>query len=462
MHRKPLFWTLLAPLLAVALLPMLALGLWAWAAPAGAERGWGFVLLAGGGAALLAGGAAALLARALAAQVGRVREAAERLGSGELGTRVAVPGSRELDGLARAFNRMAGRLQQTLAASAQKQSELETVLAHMAEAVLVVDGQERVINLNPSAARLFGLRLEDVRGRYLMEVVRNADLIRFLGRTMAAPEAVTGQIALHREPEDRVLDAHGTLLRDAGGSAVGALLVLRDLTTLRKLEGMRKDFVANVSHELKSPLTAIQGFVETLQDGALDEPGEARRFLEIIARQVERLMAIVEDLLHLSRIEQEEERGEIELETLPLKPVLQAAIQDCEAKAADGSVRVELACEEALSADINAALLEQAVVNLLDNAIKYSADGREVRLSAMEQNGQLRISVQDHGKGIPARHLPRLFERFYRVDTARSRELGGTGLGLAIVKHIAQAHGGSVTVESRTGRGSTFAICLPR
>jgi two-component system phosphate regulon sensor histidine kinase PhoR len=213
---------------------------------------------------------------------------------------------------------------------------------------------------------------------------------------------------------------------------------------------------------LKSPLTAIQGFVETLQDGALDEPREARRFLEIIARQVERLMAIVEDLLHLSRIEQEEERGEIELETLPLKPVLQAAIQDCEAKAADGSVRVELACEEALSADINAALLEQAVVNLLDNAIKYSADGREVRLSAMEQNGQLRISVQDHGKGIPARHLPRLFERFYRVDTARSRELGGTGLGLAIVKHIAQAHGGSVTVESRTGRGSTFAICLPR
>lgn len=462
MRRKPLFWALLPFMLAAAMLPVLAGGWWVWGGLAGLGRqlgsGFGLLLV---GAALLGAALAALLAHRLGEELRHMTKAAEALGRGELEARMPVPNSHELGGLARAFNHMAGQLQISIGAITQKQDELETVLAHMTEAVLVVDDQERIINCNRSAARMFNLRLEDARGRYLVEMVRNAALIRFVADTMKAAEPVNRQISLQDGARDLVLDAHGTLLRDAAGKNIGALVVLHDLTDLRRLEGIRTDFVANVSHELKSPLTAIQGFVETLQDGALEEPRQARRFLEIISRQVERLMAIVEDLLHLSRIEQEEGRGEIATQNLPLRPVLQAAMQDCQAKAAEKHLQVELDCPEELTAAFNAPLLEQAVVNLLDNAIKYSPEQKPVRLAAQAEAAEVRISVEDQGSGIPARHLPRLFERFYRVDTARSRELGGTGLGLAIVKHIALAHGGRVAVESRPGRGSSFHIHLP-
>lgn len=462
MRRKPLFWALLPPILAAALLPVLAGGWWVWGGPAGLGRqlgsGFGLLLM---GAALFGAALAALLAHRLGKELLHMAHAAEALGRGDLEARMPVPDSHELGGLARTFNDMAGQLQQSIGVITQKQDELETVLAHMSEAVLVVDDQERIINFNRSAARMFHLRLEDARGRYLVEMVRNASLIRFLADTMNATEPVKSQFTFHDGSRELALDAHGTLLRDAAGKHIGALVVLHDLTDLRRLEGIRTDFVANVSHELKSPLTAIQGFVETLQDGALEDPRQARRFLEIISRQVERLMAIVEDLLHLSRIEQEEGRGEIATQSLPLRPVLQAAMQDCQAKAAEKNLQVELDCPEELAAPFNAPLLEQAVVNLLDNAIKYSPEKKPVRLAARAGDAEVRISVEDQGIGIPAHHLPRLFERFYRVDTARSRELGGTGLGLAIVKHIALAHGGRVAVESRPGHGSSFHIHLP-
>jgi signal transduction histidine kinase len=230
---------------------------------------------------------------------------------------------------------------------------------------------------------------------------------------------------------------------------------------LRKLENVRRDFVANVSHELKTPITSIKGFVETLLNGALDNPEDSKRFLEIVAGQADRLNAIIDDLLVLSRLEQDSGKVEIVIDESGLKPVLEMAIQACALKASEKKIRVDLDCPDNIVARINPQLFEQAVINLVDNAIKYSLPSTQVRVEASVGNTELKILVSDEGRGIEKEHFPRLFERFYRVDKDRSRQLGGTGLGLAIVKHIAQVHGGSVSVDSSVGKGSTFRIHLP-
>jgi len=230
---------------------------------------------------------------------------------------------------------------------------------------------------------------------------------------------------------------------------------------LRKLENIRRDFVANVSHELKTPITSIKGFVETLLGGALDSPEDSKRFLGIVAGQADRLNAIIDDLLVLSRLEQDSEKVEIIIEESGLKPVLEMAIQACAPKASEKKIRVDLNCPESVTARINPQLLEQAVINLVDNAVKYSLPSTQVQVDVSSDNGEIAVVVTDEGRGIAKEHFPRLFERFYRVDSDRSREMGGTGLGLAIVKHIAQVHGGSVSVDSSVGKGSTFRIHLP-
>jgi len=236
---------------------------------------------------------------------------------------------------------------------------------------------------------------------------------------------------------------------------------LNDVTRLAKLENIRKDFVANASHEIKTPITAIKGSVETLLEGQNHDPEDVRRFLEIIHRHVDRLEAIVEDLLSLSRIEKESETEEITLGEHSVQEILAKAIQACENKAQSKKIHLELDCREDLKGRINPLLLEQAVVNLIDNAINYSGEGKRVTTRALEKEQEILIQVEDHGSGIERIHLDRIFERFYRVDKSRSRKLGGTGLGLSIVKHIMEAHGGRVSVESQPGRGSTFTLRLP-
>jgi two-component system phosphate regulon sensor histidine kinase PhoR len=245
------------------------------------------------------------------------------------------------------------------------------------------------------------------------------------------------------------------------GEDLGALVVLYDITRLQKLEVVRKEFAANVSHELKTPITSIKGFVETLLDGKLNDKEETERFLRIIAQQTERLNAIVDDLLSLARLEQSIEREEVRLSQNELLPVLQAAVKACAESATTKNITLHLECPIDLQAECNPQLLEQAVVNLIDNALKYSESESEIRTQATLREGEVVISVQDRGCGIEEQHLPRLFERFYRVDKARSRELGGTGLGLAIVKHIALSHEGCVDVQSYPGEGSVFTIRFP-
>jgi two-component system phosphate regulon sensor histidine kinase PhoR len=420
------------------------------------------VALGGIGAALLAALLSLLMARRLSRPLEEMKQVAQRFAQGDLRVKVPVPTSDELASLAEALNYMAAQLDQRIRTIIRQRQEQEAVLASMVEGVMAVDQRERLITLNQAGARLLGVDPAAARERPLPEVVRNPDLQNFVTRALASPRQLDGEIIFRDNDRDRLLQVRGTTLRDLQGKAFGALIVLNDVTRLRRLEQARRDFVANVSHELKTPITSIKGFVETLLDGAMREPENALSFLQIIARHADRLNEIIDDLLSLSRIEQDSEQGKIALTPGRIKEVLKNAIQVCRERAAAKDITIDLTCPDDLTAEINAQLLEQAVVNLIDNAVKYSPAKHPVHVEAREELGELLILVQDQGPGIAPEHLPRLFERFYRVDAGRSRKVGGTGLGLAIVKHIAQAHEGYVTLQSAPGRGSTFFIHLPQ
>ncbi len=268
------------------------------------------------------------------------------------------------------------------------------------------------------------------------------------------------ELTLYREGPRHFFLCAAPLAVGPESPSPGAVLVLNDITPLRRLEQVRKDFVANVSHELKTPITLIKGFAETLQDRSVRESPDAERFLGILFRNAERMDALVDDLLTLARLERPD-APPLRREPTRIRPLLENVAEAVESRRAERGSRLALSCPDDLEARVNEGLLEQAVLNLTDNALKYSGAGAEVELAAREADGFLEILVRDDGPGIPARHLPRIFERFYRVDWARSREEGGTGLGLSIVRHIALAHGGEASVESREGAGSAFRIRVP-
>lgn len=363
-------------------------------------------------------------------------------------------------GMHEGLNRLASQMDQRLSHLLNRLNEGEAVWRSMVEGVVAVDSEGGLIELNRAAADLFQADPLEGRGRPLLESVRNPELVKFVEETLSATTPTEGEIILYGT-QPRFLQVHGTRLLDVRGKRLGALIVLNDVTRLRRLEGLRREFVANVSHELKTPITSIQGFVETLQDGALEDPDEAHRFLGIISRQTERLNGIIEDLLSLSRIEQEAETGPLNMARAPLLPVLESAIGLCAEKAEANGSEIVLDCPSGLEIRMNSRLIEQAVVNLTDNAVKYGGKDGRVEISGRLTGGRIEISVKDFGPGIPEGDQERLFERFYRVDKGRSRSEGGTGLGLAIVKHIVQAHGGSVAVKSRLGDGSTFILSFP-
>ncbi len=422
------------------------------------------VLVTGGAVALLAALGCLVAARRLARPVEDLRRGAERLACGDLSHRLREPAITELAELARCMNRMAEDLAGRMESLTRQRNEIEAVLSSMAEGVVAVDRKERVIMANRSAAALLELPAAEVQGRPIQELVRNPALGQILEQTLRQAGPVEGEMVLYGKAGERRLRVRAAGLGDGTGPADGVVLVLEDVTRLHRLEQVRRDFVANVSHELRTPITSLKGFVETLLDGALHEPENAEKFLRIIQKQADRLDAIVADLLVLARVEQAQEgRGEVkpEIRTVPLAEVLQSAVSLCQPKAARRQIQVALSCQEGLRVDADARLLEQAVVNLLDNAINYSEPGRPVEVVGRREGGEILIDVRDQGCGIAPNHLPRIFERFYRVDKSRSREAGGTGLGLSIVKHILNLHGGSVTVASEVGKGSVFTLHLP-
>ncbi|MDG5468527.1 ATP-binding protein [Deltaproteobacteria bacterium IMCC39524] len=390
-----------------------------------------------------------------------MKRGAERFAGGELDRRLPVYKGEEMGGLAEAMNQMAAQLNDRLQTVVSQRNEQEAVLASMIEGVLAVDHQEGILRINRAAATLLGTNPELAVGRSLQEVVRKPELQRFITESLQSRTSIEADMTLLYQGEERFLQTHGTPLRGSDGQTIGALIVIHDLTRLRRLENLRRDFVANVSHELRTPITAIKGAVETLLAGANKNPEDSQRFLEIANRQSDRLNAIIEDLLSLSRLERDAESDEVDRTHERLLPILESALQSCSSIAKSRQVDVKLFCSEELVAKVNSTLLEQAVINLVDNAIKYSESRKIVTVESWQEGEHVMIKVQDRGQGISKEHLPRLFERFYRVDAARSRAIGGTGLGLAIVKHIVQAHDGEVTAHSTPGEGSVFTIRLP-
>jgi len=418
-----------------------------------------FVLLV----ALGAMGVSLVLSRKISRPMEEMKQGAMRFARGDLQSRLHVPDSEEMGGLAEALNDMAAQLDERIRTITRQRREQEAILTSMAEGVIAVDARERIISINQAACGMLGMDARKARGRSIQEAVRNAALQALITSTLAGrrKEEEPGGVVLETA-SGRFLQAHEAELRDAGGERIGAVVVLNDVTRLRRLEDHRREFVANVSHELRTPITSIKGFVETLLDGALQSPEDAERFLRIIARQVDQLNAIIEDLLVLSRIEHSKGPGGIKLEEARVRDVLEAAIEVCSSRAVQKDISIGLACKPGMTARIHFALLTQAVVNLLENAINFSGPGSAVQVEAEEApDGGAVLRVRDQGCGIPAEHIPRLAERFYRVDKARSRKVGGTGLGLAIVKHIVQAHGGGLHIQSTPGQGSTFTLHIP-
>lgn len=404
-----------------------------------------------------------LTARRVSRPLEEMTLGALRFAAGDFSERIVVSGSDEVVSLAQAMNRMIAELDIRLMEAENRRNELETVVSSMLEGVIAVDLEAKVLYMNGAAARQFDVSRFEAQGGNILEVVRNIDLLRFIQKTLATDEPAEGTVVFNRgREEERILQMHGALLFDAGKARIGALIVCNDVTRLLRLENLRRDFVANVSHELKTPITSIKGYVETLIPEVEESQPHFREFLDIILKQANRLQAIVEDLLTLSRIEQESRREEIRLAPGAIQAVLAEAIEACATKAADKMIEISLSCPGDLNGRINPPLLEQAVSNLLDNAIKYSRSESTVQVEAEATTEAIVIRVSDNGAGIPEQHLSRLFERFYVIDKARSRKMGGTGLGLAIVKHIVQSHGGQVTVASQMGRGSIFTITLPR
>jgi len=411
--------------------------------------------------AIFAAGVSLFISKRISKPIEEIKKGAERFAHGDLNYRMPASDTEEMVGLAEAMNQMAIQLNDRIKTAIKQRNELEAVLSSMKEGVIAVDLDEKIISINQSAASMFKSRTSDLEQRSIQEVIRNPELQKITKKAISSGEHSEGDIVLY-QGEESILNVQTTSLLDENEKFIGIIVVLNDVTQLRHLETMRKEFVSNVSHEIKTPLTAIKGFVETLSQGAMENPGEAKRFLNIIEKHVNRLVALIEDLMHLSVIEQKDKIKEIKLKKGNIRSVIKTAVQVCQAKAESKKIKVNLICHEDISAKIDTQLLEQAAVNLLDNAIKYSEEEGLVQIEVITKDTEVCISFKDYGIGIPKEHLPRLFERFYRVDKARSRKLGGTGLGLAIVKHIVQTHGGYVTVESKPGEGSNFVIHLPK
>ncbi len=410
--------------------------------------------------AICAAGINLVISRKISRPIEQMKESAQRFACGQFELRVPIPKQIELAELAHALNEMARQLQDRINTITRQRNEVEAILSSMIEGVLAVDIKNRIVSINRAAAKFLDIDPTEAKDRTIEEVVHNPDFQEFIQGILNEKDAHQTEVVLPG-PKDRIVRLDGATLTDNNGDKSGAVVVISDMTRMRRLEDVRRDFVANVSHELRTPITSIKGFAETLLEGAFKEPEKAERFLQIIAKHTDRLNAIVEDLLSLSSLEEGTQTRKITFEKAPIRPVLKSVVSMSTIKAEEKEITVELDCDEGIEARINTVLLEQAILNLVDNAIKYSEPKSQVRIEVHTTNQMITIAVRDTGCGIDKKHQHRIFERFYVVDKSRSRKLGGTGLGLAIVKHIAEVHGGYVTLESTPGIGSTFTVQLP-
>lgn len=473
--RASFFWKLGGIYLGL-LLGVLLVALLSSSSGAAAAQFRSRILIASSVALLLAFFATVAFSRTFSARVTRLRDFSQRLAGGDFRPLPPEQVSDELASLADSLNEAAAQLDRTIESLSGERHRASAILRSMVEGVAVIDAREKIVFANRAFSNILNLDNSAIEGRPVIEVLRNSELLGLIRRVLRGEEGLTADIAMGIVQQrsfsvtatpvralDASIPANSTALLPSAPPAdkpSGAVLVLHDMTELRRLERVRQDFVANVSHEFKTPLTAIQGFAETLLGGALNDPRNNRRFLGIIRDHAARLARLTDDLLKLARIE----AGKLELDFYPVG--VTELVERCAETALLKATRKQIALQIEVPPGLpavrgDAGLLTEVLQNLLDNAIQYTTAGGRICVTAEIRAREAVISVSDTGIGIPLADQERIFERFYRVDAARSREAGGTGLGLSIARHIVDAHGGRIWVDSEVGAGSTFSFSIP-
>lgn len=399
-----------------------------------------------------------LIARGLIKPINKIIRISRKYSAGDFSYRVHHDSRDEIGELTVTLNKMAGDIEEKIKEIEIQGQHMKAVFQSMVEGIIVVDSTGRIVSLNPAAENIFKIKKPEAQNRYFLEVIRNNDMSEMINAVLKGKEFISREISLVW-PVHAVFQTNISPIFEKG-SISGCFVVIHDITRIRKLEAMRKDFVANVSHELKTPLTSVKGFVETLLEGALEDKENSRNFLKIIHDHVDRLDALINDLLDLSYLESKEIK--LDTEVFDMRGLIDEVLSGFSSRFEKNGLKVtnEISADIKIKADKGK--IGQVITNLVDNAIKFNHDNGSIVFYAKEQDGEFKFIVEDSGQGIPEKDVPRIFERFYRVDKARSRDLGGTGLGLSIVKHIIELHGGRVGVESTEGFGSCFWFTLPK
>ncbi|MDF1699908.1 MAG: ATP-binding protein [Planctomycetota bacterium] len=418
------------------------------------------VLGAVGFAMLLGLLGALFVARRVSAPLRAVSEAAAAIAEGDFARRAPVTTNDEIGDVGHSFNAMAARLEEEVTTIRRDQRELRSILRGMVEGVLAIDTEERVVLMNEAACEILDIAEEDAAKRPIGEAIRVPAVLATLAAAVKKQKEQTSKVRLPRGAIDRIVKLHASPLLGDDGAARGAVIVLEDVTERERVESMRRDFIANASHELKTPIASVRGMVETILDDEAMDLEVRERFLGRVLKQTHRLGDIVQEMLALSRLETQGAR--LATEAFDARVALREVVEDAAPLAGEHAVKLSSSLpDEACPVLAEPEALRRIVGNLIDNAINYSSQGSQVEVHARAQGEELVIEVSDDGPGIPTEKHDRIFERFYRVDEGRSREVGGTGLGLAIVKHLVQALDGRIELESAPGQGSTFRVTLP-
>jgi two-component system, OmpR family, phosphate regulon sensor histidine kinase PhoR len=383
------------------------------------------------------------------------------ISKGNYSKRVEIKGMQELLPFAETFNDMVLKLEKTVADLTDKNIKLDSIINSMLNGIVAVDVKYKVILINSIACQMFGLKnTPELLGTNIMELIRNSQINSYLKETLDGDVSRVNEV-LVGSPEEKVLRVYTTPIKskDAVRPISGGIISLQDITNIKQLEQIRTEFVSNVTHELKTPLTSIRGFIETLRGGAINDPEVAERFLEIIDIEAERLYMLINDILQLSEIENKQKDTNISVHKF--KSIVNETLSILEGVAEKKNITLTSDVDENITIAANRDRIKQMLINLIENGIKYNKENGSVHIKAVKEQGKIVIQVKDTGIGIAREHLPRIFERFYRVDKGRSRNMGGTGLGLSIVKHIVNLYNGDIKVSSELGQGTEFVIQLP-
>jgi two-component system phosphate regulon sensor histidine kinase PhoR len=405
------------------------------------------------------------LAEKITRPIKEITYSAERISNGQFDKFININSKDEVGKLASSINNMASKLNETIISLQDKNVKLEAIMSSVVNGIIAIDGSEKVLFINSVAESILDIKERDVVGKHLLQVVRNNSIDNYLNTILREKKYFDTEITLGGYSE-KTLKFYANPIKQTDKSDIkGIIITIQDITELRKLEKMRTEFVANVSHELKTPLTSIKGFVETLKMSDMENQQDNMRFLNIIEDEADRLYRLINDILSLSELEQK--KAKIKKESINIEKSVIEVLSMLKGQSKEKNIETSMSIQEGLKSLIgDSDKIKQMLINLIENAIKYTPENGKVVVEAynlLDEDGRenIVITVADNGIGIPKQHIPRLFERFYRVDKARSRKVGGTGLGLAIVKHVVILFNGKIEVNSEVGKGTEFKITIP-